>query len=127
MKVLIDTNALMMPAQFRIDLFGELQYLLGSFTPLVLEEGIRELRGLSSGFGRDGAAARCGLALAEKCTTVRPECPVRGGADAQIIAFAAETGCHVVTNDRRLREELLARGIGVISMRKQKRLELIQR
>jgi len=126
-SVLIDTNALMMPAQFRIDLFGELQQLLGSFTPLVLEEGVRELRGLATGLGRNGAAARCGLALAEKCTTVRPDRPVPGGADAQVIAYAINTGCYVVTNDRRLREDLLARGIGVISMRKQKRLELIQR
>ena len=49
-----------------------------------------------------------------------------GGVDSQIIAYAGKTRCYVVTNDRHLREALLARGIGVISMRKQKRLELIQ-
>lgn len=116
----------MMPAQFRIDLFDELRQLLGAFEPLVLEEGVKELSGLSTGLGRDGAAARCGLALAEKCTTVRPDPPVYGRADDQVIAYSTKTRCYVVTNDRRLREALLARGIGVISMRKQKRLELIQ-
>jgi rRNA-processing protein FCF1 len=32
-----------------------------------------------------------------------------------------------VTNDRDLRDALLVRGVGVISMRKQKRLELVQK
>jgi uncharacterized protein len=33
----------------------------------------------------------------------------------------------VVTNDRRVRDALLGHGIGVISMRKQKRLEILRR
>jgi rRNA-processing protein FCF1 len=47
--------------------------------------------------------------------------------DAQIIEFAAQMGCMVVTNDRRVRDALLSRGLGVISLRKQKRLELLRR
>ncbi|OPY39039.1 MAG: Ribonuclease VapC9 [Methanoregula sp. PtaU1.Bin051] len=126
MSVLLDTNALMAPAQFRIDLFDELRLLLGSFEPLVLEDAVKELTGISSGSGRDSAAARYGLALAEKCTIVNLDEPVHGGVDDQVIAYADKTRCYVVTNDRHLRKALLARGIGVISMRKQKRLELIQ-
>jgi rRNA-processing protein FCF1 len=52
--------------------------------------------------------------------------PAHCTVDEQVIRYARETGCLVVTNDRRLRERLLSQGIGVISMRKQKRLELIQ-
>jgi len=125
-RVLLDTNALMVPVQFRIDLFDELRCLLGAFEPLVLKDTVKELQGLSSGLGHDGAAARYGLALSDKCTTVCPDEPMAGGVDSQIIAYAGKTRCYVVTNDRHLREALLARGIGVISMRKQKRLELIQ-
>jgi rRNA-processing protein FCF1 len=126
MRVILDTNALMMPAQYKIDLFDELRQLVGTFEPLVLEDGVKELSGLSSGLGRQGAAARYGLRLAEQCTIVRPEGSVTGRVDDQMIAYADKNKCFVVTNDRHLREELLARGIGVISMRKQKRLELIQ-
>ena len=115
-----------MPAQFRIDLVDGLRELLGESELLVLEDSIQELTGLAKKMGRDGAAARYGLALAEKCTTVRPKNPGRIPVDDQVITYAAEIGCYVVTNDRHLREELLARGIGVISLRKQKRLELIQ-
>ena len=126
MNVLFDTNALMMPAQFAVDPFSELSVILGSFDPLVLEGSVKELTGLANRLGRQGAAARCGLALSEKCTTVRPDQAACGSVDDQIIAYAGKTRCYVVTNDRHLREALLARGIGVISLRKQKRLELIQ-
>ena len=53
MKVLLDTNALMMPAQFSIDLFDELRQLVGSFEPLVLGSVVGELTAISSGKGRD--------------------------------------------------------------------------
>jgi rRNA-processing protein FCF1 len=125
-RVLLDANALMMPAQFSIDLFDELRQLVGAFEPLVLDNVTRELASISSGRGRDAAAARYGLNVAEGCMTVKAPGPAHSTVDDQVIRYARETGCLVVTNDRRLREILLAQGTGVISMRKQKRLELIQ-
>ncbi|MDD1702465.1 MAG: nucleotide-binding protein [Methanoregula sp.] len=116
----------MMPAQFKIDLFSEIRELLGSFEPVVLPGVVRELSGLSKAKSQDGAAARFGLALAEQCTRaeeITPEIPV----DDQVISWAAENECLVVTNDRRVRDALLERGIGVISMRKQKKLEILRR
>jgi rRNA-processing protein FCF1 len=47
--------------------------------------------------------------------------------DAQVIEYAALNSCMVVTNDRRIRDALLTRGIGVISMRNQKKLEILRR
>ena len=68
--VLLDTNALMMPSQFRIDLFEELRELLGSYEPVVLAEVVNELMRLSAGHGKDAAAARLGLEMSRKCTIV---------------------------------------------------------
>ncbi|HQN91824.1 MAG TPA: hypothetical protein PK336_06125, partial [Methanoculleus sp.] len=48
-KVLLDTNALLMPAQFGIDLYDGLMALLGDFEPVTLEEVVGELSGLASG------------------------------------------------------------------------------
>jgi hypothetical protein len=87
---------------------------------------VAELAGLSSTMGRGGAAARYGLSVAERCTTVRPGTETKERVDEQVITYAHQNRCLVVTNDRDLRNALLARGIGVISLRKQKRLELIQ-
>jgi rRNA-processing protein FCF1 len=125
-KILLDANALMMPAQFSIDLFDELRQLVGAFEPLVLDSIMRELAGISSGKGRDAAAARYALSVAQRCITVHSPEPASGTVDEQVIGYAQNNGCLVVTNDRHLREQLLSQGIGVISMRKQKRLELIQ-
>ena len=127
MKVLLDANALMMPSQFRLDLFDELRMLVGSFEPVVLSGVLQELSGLSRAKGRDGAAARYGLTLGERCTVVPSADMESASVDAQVIEYAAKNSCLVVTNDRRVREALFARGIGVISLRKQKKLEILRR
>ena len=116
----------MMPAQFKIDLFSEIRDLLGSFEPLVLPGVVQELTGLSRAKGNDGAAARLGLALAGQCT-VAEGTGSSISVDDQIVAWAKANDCLVVTNDRRVRDALLVNGIGVISMRKQKKLEILRR
>ncbi len=116
----------MMPAQFRIDLFSEIRELLGGFEPMVLPGVIQELTGLSQAKGSEGAAARLGLALAEQCT-VADGSSIPMPVDEQVIAWATENRGLVATNDRRVRDALLAQGIGVISMRKQKKLEILRR
>ena len=127
MKILLDANALMMPAQFRIDLFDELRALLGAFEPMVLSGVIMELAGISRAGGRNGAAARHALALGKDCTIVESENLKSESVDAQMIEYAALNACMVVTNDRRIRDALFARGIGVISLRNQKKLEILRR
>ena len=127
MKILLDANALMMPAQFQIDLFDELCTLLGAFEPIVLSGVLRELTGLSLAKGRDGAAARHAPILGEKCTIVESGELKSESVDAQMIEYATRNTCMVVTNDRRIRDALFTRGLGVISMRKQKKLEILRR
>jgi rRNA-processing protein FCF1 len=126
-KVLLDANALMMPGQFQIDLFDELRMLIGAFDPLILAGVLQELNGLALAKGRDGAAARCGLTLAEKCTIVQIANLKADSVDTQIIEYAAQNKCLVVTNDRRVRDALFAQGVGVISLRNQKKLEILRR
>jgi rRNA-processing protein FCF1 len=126
-KILLDANALMMPVQFQIDIFDELRSLLGAFEPLVLSGVIRELTGLTRAKGRDGAAARHGLVLGETCTVVESRDLKSESVDAQMIEYAVRNGCMVVTNDRYIRDALLTRGVSVISMRNQKKLEILRR
>jgi rRNA-processing protein FCF1 len=126
-KVLLDANALMMPAQFHIDLFDELRILLGGFEPVVLSGVLKELEGLSQERGRDGSAARLGYNLGEKCMIADSKNLKSESVDAQIIEYAVQNSCIVVTNDRRVRDALFTQGIGVISLRNQKKLELLRR
>jgi uncharacterized protein len=123
--VLLDTNALLMPAQFGVDLYDELLALFGDFEPIALEEVVGELSGLARGRGRDAAAARVGLALVRRSTVV-PSGSTAEGVDNRVIEYARREGCTVVTNDRELRNALLREGVDVVSMRRQKTLELLR-
>ena len=124
-RVLLDTNALLMPAQFGVDLYDELLALFGGFEPITLEEVVGELSGLARGRGRDAAAARVGLALVRRSTVV-PSGSTAEGVDNRVIEYARREGCTVVTNDRELRNALLREGVDVVSMRRQKTLELLR-
>ena len=125
--ILLDANALMMPAQFRLDLFDEIRALVGGFEPVVLPGVVQELTGLCRAKGKDGAAARFGLSLSEQCTVADAGDILPGTVDEQVIDYAVRHKCLVVTNDRGVRDALLDHGIGVISMRNQKKLEILRR
>ncbi|MDD1655954.1 MAG: nucleotide-binding protein [Methanomicrobiales archaeon] len=125
MRVVVDTNAFLLPGQFGIDLFSELERLFGACEVRTVREVATELEGIARGRGRDAAAARLGLTLLSRCT-VEEAGPGRPSADARLADVAARDGSIVVTSDRGLRDSLLARGIAVVSMRGRKRLELIR-
>lgn len=124
-RVLLDTNALLIPAQFGIDLYTELLGIFGDFEPITLEEVVDELTGLARGRGRDAAAARVGLALARRSTIV-PSGSSAESVDERILEYARQEGCVVVTNDRELRKALLREGVDVVSMRRRRTLDLVR-
>jgi rRNA-processing protein FCF1 len=124
-RVLLDTNAFLLPVQFGIDLARELEGIFGSCELLTLDGVVRELQGIGSGHGRNAAAARVGLDLARRCT-VLPSPGPRGDVDRDVVRVAEEAGCVVVTNDRAVRRSLLGKGLGVVSLRGGKRLEFIR-
>lgn len=123
MRVLFDANALMMPLEQGVDLFAEVQALVGAFDPLVPTEVRAELAGLARGGGRRGAAARFGLSLAGTCA--EEGLGARDGSvDAGIAAYARDHDCYVATSDRTLRRALLRDGIPVIALRGPRRITL---
>jgi uncharacterized protein len=124
--VILDTNALMMPSQFTLDLFGELRDLLGSYEPIVLTEVVNELARLSEGHGKDASAAKFGLEVSRKCHLIESGSGT-GTVDERIALYAKRYGGMVLTNDRALRNHLLSHGIPVISLKNQKKLAIIRR
>lgn len=124
--VLLDTNALLIPSRSGVDIFTGLQEIFGAFEPVVPAEVVDELRALSHGGGRSAAAARFGLALVRECKVLPPygeKAPV----DDIVALQAASLDAMVVTNDRKLKDLLLQKGIPVIVLRNEKRLELIRK
>jgi hypothetical protein len=124
-RVVVDTNAFLLPGQFGIDLIGELERLLGACEIRTIREVAAELEGIARGRGRDAAAARLGLSLLSRCT-VEEAGAAGADTDTRLAEVAARDGSIVVTCDRDLRDSLLAGGIAVVSLRGKKQLELIR-
>ncbi len=118
MKVIIDTNGLMIPVQFRVDIFEELKRL-GYDKYIVPLAVIKELENLGKNLrGKDRTAAKVALSLAQRCETIE----VSGHADDVIIELATELGAAVLTNDIGLRKRLESEQIPIICLRQKNRL-----
>jgi len=118
LKVIIDTNGLMIPVQFRVDIFEELKRL-GYDKYIVPLAVIKELENLGRNLrGKDRTAAKVALSLAQRCETIE----VSGHADDVIIELATELGAAVLTNDIGLRKRLESEQIPIICLRQKNRL-----
>jgi len=121
LKVIIDTNALMIPFQFNVDIFEELERL-GYHTHLVPTSVIRELDTLVKSLkGGNRVAARVARTMAKRCEVVHAD----GHADDVIFELATEMSASVLTNDIELRKRLEQENITVVGLRQKNRLEII--
>lgn len=117
-QVVLDTNFLMLPFQFKIDIFSELEYLIDVSHAFVVSSGsVGELRRLSRKKGKDGMPARLALKMLEankgRVAVVRSDRPV----DDWIVEHAGKSGAIVCTNDSGLRQRLKAMRVKVVSLR----------
>jgi len=122
MAVAMDTSALMAPVEAGVRLFEELDRLLGEYDPVVPRAVVSELDGLADGAGEEATAAAVGADLAARCRLVDTDASY---ADDALVELAAAGRCaYVVTNDRPLRERVLAAGVPVIGLRGRNKLEI---
>jgi len=126
LKVIVDSNALFVPLQFRIDIFYELERLLNRRFDLILLSAVkRELETLAKkGSPKLRREAACALRLAEKCRLIEVEKGSLVDVDNVIIKAAAEWKAIVFTNDEQLRKRLRDISVPVIYVRQKSRLEI---
>ncbi len=114
-KVLLDTNFLLVPYQFKLDIFTKIEEMLEVPHSFVVPTGVvGELEKLSKGKGKEGAAARFGLKLLRFREHEMVESS--GNVDNWIVEYAKEKGLMVATNDRALRVKLKKKRVKVISL-----------
>ncbi|MDH5440097.1 MAG: hypothetical protein OEZ48_10980 [Candidatus Bathyarchaeota archaeon] len=124
-KVILDSNFLFIPFQFKIDILEELKNLVGKLEPVVLSSTIEELEKLATEkTEKTRRQALSALRLTERCTVVNVEIGPTESYDDVIVRKAKEWNCSVATNDRELRRRLRVELISVIYLRQKKRLEL---
>lgn len=114
-SVVFDTNALLMPAEHGVDVFDEVERLVGGFRGVVPEEVANEVESLGV---RGANVAREMLDL---CTVVEVDADDVEYADDAVVS-AAEDADAAVTNDSELKNRLLKAGVPVIHLRGDNRL-----
>jgi rRNA-processing protein FCF1 len=125
LKIILDSNALFVPFQFKIDIFEELKNLLKANFELILLSSVRqELETLAKkGAPSMHKKASYALKFAEKCQLIKVNEKFSSPDDA-IVEFASKWKCPVFTSDRMLRKRLRNISVPVIYVRKQSRLEV---
>jgi len=126
LKIILDSNALFVPLQFKIDIFKELKKLLNkNFEFVLLSPVKRELERLAQeGSPKMRKTAAYALKLAENCIIFETDEKTAGSADDAIIQTAREWNWPVFTNDRELRKRLRNINVPVIYVRQKSRLEV---
>jgi len=126
LKVILDSNALLVPLQFKIDVFSDLERLLNrSFEVILLSPVKRELEALArKGSPKMRKNASYALKLAKKCRYVEVDFPASELTDDVIVKIAEEWKSPVFTNDRKLKQRLRDISVPVIYVRQKSRLEI---
>jgi rRNA-processing protein FCF1 len=127
LKVILDSNALFVPLQFKIDIFEELKTLLSvKFEPVVLSPIMRELKMIAeAGSPKMRKLASYALKLAEKCVFFEADKEKNAcSPDDVIVEMAKKWNCPVFTSDRELRKKLRNISVPVIYVRQKSRLEI---
>ncbi len=125
LKVIVDSNALFIPLEFKIDIFDCVKQLLCRNVDFILLSPVKqELEFLSTGNSpKLRRQALFALQLAAKCRLVTVEgC---GEVTDDVIVRVAKNWCTAVfTNDRMLRRRLRDISVPVIYLRQKSRLDI---
>ena len=126
LKIILDSNALFVPLEFKIDIFSEVECLLNRNVNFILLSTVkRELEILSTKespkMRREAAYA---LKLGEKCQYVNVDNNEKLRTDDIIVKVAKAWNSPVFTNDSQLRRRLRDISVPVIYVRQKSRLEI---
>lgn len=122
--IILDTNFLLVPFQFKINIMREIEYLLEiSHFFVISSQTIVELRNIGKGKGKDGGAARLAIKMIENNDIKIIENSEH--VDNWIIDYAKENNAIVCTNDAPLRRKLKRLGIKMITMKSKSSLGFI--
>ncbi|MEM2934238.1 MAG: PIN domain-containing protein [Methanocellales archaeon] len=119
MRVILDTNALMIPAQFKVDIFANLESL-GYNEVMVPSSVLAELERIKTkGRGKAKVHASIAIELAKKCQILES----KGEFDREIASLAKQYSAAVFTNDAQLRKNLRSKNVKTLFLRGKSKIE----
>jgi len=117
MIAILDSNALLIPFHFKVDVFSELVKL--GHIPATILPVINELKGLEK---RRLKGATLAIELSRRCKIL--DAALGGSVDEVLIKTALKYKAAIVTNDKELQSKLRQNNIPVIQLRQLKYLEV---
>ncbi len=126
LKVILDSNALFVPLELKIDIFEETKRLLNRNLELILLSPVKqelELLAIKDS-PKTRREAMYALKLAEKCKYVVIDNPEKLSTDDVIAKVSKAWKSPVFTNDRQLRKRLKDISVPVIYVRQKSRLNI---
>lgn len=128
-KIILDTNFLLIPGRFGLDIFDELGRIVDfPYETSVLEGTIRELQGIEASKTQKGAdkrAAKLALSLIKAKDLTIIESPPDEDVDTCILNHAVKDSAVVATQDGGLKRRLEIQNIPRIVLRQKNHLEVI--
>src|SRR3989338_11717131 len=122
-KIILDTNILMIPGQYKIDIFSEIKRICQfEFELYAIDKSMIELdRIIENGKVKDKTAAKISKQLIiQKGVKIIPS--EKGHVDNIILSLAKADDYVVATLDKELKRRLRTEGIRIITLRKWKYL-----
>lgn len=124
-KVILDSNFLMIPFQFNLDIFQEIEYLLQKKVDFVVPSAVKnELTGISSRGGEGAPEASLALQLASRCRVVDVTLEPQETVDDAIVKASQKLGAVVATTDIDLKKRLRDINVPVVYLREKSKLEV---
>jgi rRNA-processing protein FCF1 len=121
--VVLDTNFLLVPFRFKIDILRELDYLVEvSHRYVISSKTLKELRKVGKAIGKDGMAARLALKLVQANAGRIEIIESTEHVDDWIAGYARANRAIVCTNDSALRRRLRALDIKVVTLKSKSKL-----
>ncbi len=125
-KILLDTNFLLLPYQFRVDIFTQIDKIsMFKYRLFIIDKTLEELKKIieeQKGKNRDAAKIALKLIAIKNIKAIKTKSDKR--ADNAIAELASEGNYIVATQDKDLKRRLINQGIGVIVLRQKKILAL---
>lgn len=124
-KVILDSNFLMIPFQFNLDIFQEIEFLLQKRVDFIVPSAVKsELTGLSARGGEGAPEASLALQIASRCRVVEVSLEASETVDDAIVKASQKLGAVVATTDIELKNRLKTLKVPVIYLRDKSKLEV---
>ncbi|MBI2653050.1 hypothetical protein HYX00_06295 [Candidatus Woesearchaeota archaeon] len=124
-RIIIDTNFLMIPSQFRVDIFSEFNRVCNfNYKLFIFEQSINELKNIiekQSGKGKNAAQFALKLIKLKNIGIIESK---QKDVDSLILNNLSPDTI-IATQDSKLKKELIKKGTSVIILRQKKYLNLI--